>query len=322
MPLIAIGAPPLKIRGRRMTRPAAMRLFSHRTFPEALSKRRTGGIYRAMSAAITTAISAAGNDSPRPAEIPKIRIRGLRKRFGPKIVLDGVDLDVMPSTSMVVIGGSGSGKSVLLKCILGLIDPDDGRIEVDGQDILTQSRRERELTRARIGMLFQNGALFDSLPVWENVAFGLLARHATTRAGARDRANDILQQVGLAASVGDLSPSELSGGMQKRVALARAIAAQPDIMFFDEPTTGLDPIMGAVIDGLIVDCVKRLGSTAIAITHDMASARRIGDRAAMLLNGRVVWCGPAEALMNSGNPAVDQFTHGRREGPIQMELRR
>jgi phospholipid/cholesterol/gamma-HCH transport system ATP-binding protein len=171
-------------------------------------------------------------------------------------------------------------------------------------------------------MLFQNGALFDSLPVWENVAFGLLARHATTRAGARDRANDILQQVGLAASVGDLSPSELSGGMQKRVALARAIAAQPDIMFFDEPTTGLDPIMGAVIDGLIVDCVKRLGSTAIAITHDMASARRIGDRAAMLLNGRVVWCGPAEALMNSGNPAVDQFTHGRREGPIQMELRR
>jgi len=256
------------------------------------------------------------------AAIPKIRIRSLRKRFGQKIVLDGVDLDVMPGTSMVVNGGSGSGKSVLLKCILGLIDPDDGQIEVDGQNILKLSRREREQTGARIGMLFQNGALFDSLPVWENIAFGLLARHATTRADARDRANGILQQVGLAASVGDLSPSELSGGMQKRVALARAIAAQPDIMFFDEPTTGLDPIMGAVIDGLVVDCVKRLGSTAIAITHDMASARRIGDQAAMLLNGRVIWCGPASALMDSGNPAVDQFTHGRREGPIQMELRR
>ncbi|HEX4368047.1 MAG TPA: ATP-binding cassette domain-containing protein, partial [Rhodopila sp.] len=167
---------------------------------------------------------------------PKIRIRGLHKRFGTKRVLDGVDLDVPAGTSLVVIGGSGSGKSVLLKCVLGLIEPDDGVIEIDGQDILRQSRGERELIRARIGMLFQNGALFDSLPVWENVAFGLLARHKATRADARDRANDFLGQVGLAASVGDLSPAELSGGMQKRVALARAIASQPDIMFFDEPT--------------------------------------------------------------------------------------
>jgi phospholipid/cholesterol/gamma-HCH transport system ATP-binding protein len=275
-----------------------------------------------MSATTATAVSAPGTRPPGSAETPKIRIRGLSKRFGSKIVLDGVDLDVMPGTSMVVIGGSGSGKSVLLKCILGLIEPDAGHIEVDGRDIRRLPRRERETIRARIGMLFQNGALFDSLSVWENVAFGLLARHTTTRAGARGRANDILQQVGLAASVGDLSPSELSGGMQKRVALARAIAAQPDIMFFDEPTTGLDPIIGAVIDGLVIDCVKRLGSTAVAITHDMASARRIGDQAAMLLNGRIIWCGPAENLMNSGNPAVDQFTHGRREGPIQMELRR
>jgi phospholipid/cholesterol/gamma-HCH transport system ATP-binding protein len=254
--------------------------------------------------------------------IPKIRIRGLHKRFGTKNVLDGVDLDVPQGTSLVVIGGSGSGKSVLLKCVLGLIEPDEGIIEIDGHDILKQPRAERELARSRIGMLFQAGALFDSLPVWENVAFGLLASHKASRADARDRANDFLGQVGLAASVGDLSPSELSGGMQKRVALARAIASQPDIMFFDEPTTGLDPIMGAVIDGLIVDCVKRLGSTAIAITHDMASARRIGDQAAMLLNGRIIWAGPAEGLMNSGNAAVDQFTHGRREGPIQMELRR
>ncbi len=253
---------------------------------------------------------------------PKIRIRRLSKSFGPKVVLDGIDLDVMPATSLVVIGGSGSGKSVLLKCILGLIEPDSGSIEIDGQDILTLPRAERAAAHGGIGMLFQNGALFDSLPVWENVSFGLLALGKATRAEARARANTILAQVGLADTVGDLSPSELSGGMQKRVALARAIAAEPGIMFFDEPTTGLDPIMGAVIDGLIVDCVKRLGSTAIAITHDMASARRIGDAAAMIHKGRIVWTGQATALMDSGNAMVDQFTHGRREGPIQMELRR
>jgi phospholipid/cholesterol/gamma-HCH transport system ATP-binding protein len=254
--------------------------------------------------------------------VPKIRLRGLCKRFGAKVVLDGIDLDVIPGTSLVVIGGSGSGKSVLLKCILGLIEPDSGAIEIDGRDILTLPRAEREAARSRIGMLFQNGALFDSLPVWENVSFGLLAQGRATRAEGRRRAHGILAQVGLADTVGDLSPSELSGGMQKRVALARAIAAEPEIIFFDEPTTGLDPIMGAVIDGLIVDCVRRLGSTTVAITHDMASARRIGDSAAMIHRGRIVWTGQAEALMNSGNPIVDQFTHGRRDGPIQMELRR
>jgi phospholipid/cholesterol/gamma-HCH transport system ATP-binding protein len=254
--------------------------------------------------------------------VPRIRIRGLTKSFGEKRVLDGVDLDVMAATSLVVIGGSGSGKSVLLKCVLGLIEPDDGVIEIDGVNVLKLPRAQQEQARARIGMLFQAGALFDSLPVWENVAFGLMARSKVGRGDARTTANDFLQQVGLAPTVGDLSPSELSGGMQKRVALARAIASQPDILFFDEPTTGLDPIMGAVIDGLIVDCVRRLGSTAIAITHDMASARRIGDEAAMLLHGRIIWQGPAASLMDSGNEAVDQFTHGRREGPIQMELRR
>ncbi len=253
---------------------------------------------------------------------PKIRIRGLVKAFGDKTVLDGIDLDVEAGTSMVVIGGSGSGKSVLLKCILGLIEPDAGAIAIDGQDVLHLSRLERERVNARIGMLFQAGALFDSLTVWENVAFGLLAQHKASRGDARQRAGAILAQVGLDPSVGDLSPAELSGGMQKRVGLARAIAAQPDILFFDEPTTGLDPIMGAVIDGLIVDCVKRLGSTAVAITHDMASATRIGDRAAMLFHGKLVWQGPAAELLDSGNPLVDQFTHGRREGPIQMELRR
>jgi phospholipid/cholesterol/gamma-HCH transport system ATP-binding protein len=211
---------------------------------------------------------------------------------------------------------------VLLKCVLGLIEPDAGAIEIGGADVLRMRRAEAEAARSRIGMLFQNGALFDSLPVWENVAFGLLAQRKATRRAARARAGEFLQQVGLAPSVGDLYPAELSGGMQKRVALARAIAAQPDIMFFDEPTTGLDPIMGAVIDGLIVDCVKRLGSTAVAITHDMASARRIGDEAAMIHRGKIIWHGPASRLMDSGNPEVDQFTHGRREGPIQMELRR
>ena len=257
-----------------------------------------------------------------PAIVPKIRVRGLCKTFGDKRVLDGIDLDVAPGTSTVVIGGSGSGKSVLLKCILGLIEADEGTIEIDGHDVLAMDRTEAERARAGIGMLFQGGALFDSLPVWENVAFGLLARRLATRTDARAKAGAVLAQVGLDPSVGDLSPAELSGGMQKRVGLARAIADQPDILFFDEPTTGLDPIMGAVIDGLIVDCVKRLGSTAIAITHDMASATRIGDRAAMLFQGKLVWQGAAADLMDSHNPLVDQFTHGRREGPIQMELRR
>ena len=171
-------------------------------------------------------------------------------------------------------------------------------------------------------MLFQNGALFDSIPVWENVAFGLLAEKKIRRNNARAKAIEILAQVGLDAAVADLPPSELSGGMQKRVALARAIAAEPAIMFFDEPTTGLDPIMGAVIDGLIVDCVKRLGSTSIAITHDMASATRIGDAAAMLYNGKITWTGPADTLLTTDDVLVNQFTHGRRDGPIQMAIRK
>lgn len=254
--------------------------------------------------------------------VPKIRLRGLSKAFGPKQVLDGVDLDIRAGHGMVILGGSGSGKSVTIKCILGLIEPDAGSIEIDGQNILKLPRREREALNDRIGMLFQNGALFDSLPVWENVCFKLLAQKRITRAQARDKAAEVLAQVGLAASVGDLSPSELSGGMQKRVALARAIAAEPEIIFFDEPTTGLDPIMGAVIDGLIVDVVHRLGATAVSITHDMASARRIGDDAAMIHKGRIVWTGEAAKLGQTGNAMVDQFARGEREGPIQMELRK
>jgi phospholipid/cholesterol/gamma-HCH transport system ATP-binding protein len=254
--------------------------------------------------------------------VPKIRLRGLSKAFGPKQVLDGVDLDIRAGHGMVILGGSGSGKSVTIKCILGLIEPEAGSIEIDGQNILKLPRQEREALNDRIGMLFQNGALFDSLPVWENVCFKLLAQKRITRARARDKAAEVLAQVGLAASVGDLSPSELSGGMQKRVALARAIAAEPEIIFFDEPTTGLDPIMGAVIDGLIVDVVHRLGATAVSITHDMASARRIGDDAAMIHKGRIIWTGEAAKLGDTGNAMVDQFARGEREGPIQMELRR
>ena len=256
------------------------------------------------------------------SETPKIRLRGLSKAFGPKQVLDGVDLDIRARHGMVILGGSGSGKSVTIKCILGLIEPDAGSIEIDGQDILKLPRRDREALNDRIGMLFQNGALFDSLPVWENVCFKLLAQKRITRARARDKAAEVLALVGLAASVGDLSPSELSGGMQKRVALARAIAAEPEIIFFDEPTTGLDPIMGAVIDGLIVDVVQRLGATAVSITHDMASARRIGDNAAMIHKGRIIWTGQAARLGETGNAMVDQFARGEREGPIQMELRK
>lgn len=252
---------------------------------------------------------------------PKIRIRGLSKTFGAKIVLDSLDLDVPAGRGFVVIGGSGSGKSVLIKCILGLIEPDAGTIEIDGRNVLSMHRSEREAVNRRIGMLFQQGALFDSLPVWENVAFGLLARRMMRRAEAKPRAIEILAQVGLGPDVADLYPSELSGGMQKRVALARAIAAQPDLIFFDEPTTGLDPIMGAIIDALIVEQVERLGATAFSITHDMASAQRIGNEIAMIHKGKIIWQGPAERIYDSGNPYVDQFVRGRSKGPITMEVR-
>jgi len=263
------------------------------------------------------------SDAPRPPPgSPKIRIRGLCKAFGPKVVLDRLDLDVPAGSSLVVIGGSGSGKSVLIKCILGLITPEAGTIEIDGRDVLAMRRAEREAVNEHVGMLFQGAALFDSLPVWENVCFGLIAKRRIARREARGRAVEILAQVGLGPEVADLSPSELSGGMQKRVGLARAIAAQPDIVFFDEPTTGLDPIMGAIIDDLIVAQVKRLGATAFSITHDMASAQRIADTVAMIHKGAIVWKGPAASIQDSGNPFVDQFVRGSTDGPIRMEVRR
>ncbi|MBM3568428.1 MAG: ATP-binding cassette domain-containing protein [Alphaproteobacteria bacterium] len=254
------------------------------------------------------------------ADTPKIRLRDVHKRFGPKTVLDGVDLDVGRAESMVIIGGSGSGKSVTLKCILGLIHPDKGAIEIDGQPTVDLAAREREQVNARIGMLFQGSALFDSLKVWENVAFGLVQGRGISRADAKPVAIQTLGQVGLGPEVGELNPAELSGGMQKRVALARAIAAKPEIIFFDEPTTGLDPIMADVINDLIVACVRRLGATAVSITHDLASARKIADRIAMIYKGRIIWQGSVKEIDNSGNPYVDQFIHGRAEGPIKMDV--
>ena len=253
---------------------------------------------------------------------PKIRIRGLKKAFGPKVVLDGVDLDVGAGESLVVIGGSGSGKSVLIKCVLGIVTPDEGSIEVDGEQVIGMATADRERVLRKFGMLFQGAALFDSLPVWRNVAFGLIQGHGMAADEAHRVALAKLAQVGLDANVADLSPSELSGGMQKRVGLARAIAASPEIIFFDEPTTGLDPIMGDVINDLIVRCVHDLGATAVSITHDMASVRKIAHRVAMLYRGRIIWTGPAAAIDHSGNAFVDQFVHGRAEGPIRMEVAR
>jgi len=254
-------------------------------------------------------------------EVPKIALRGVTKSFGPKVVLDGVDLDIKRGESIVIIGGSGTGKSVLLKSILGILTPDSGAIHIDGEDTTHISGRNRERAMAKFGMLFQGAALFDSLPVWENVAFGLIQGHGVGRKEARERAIATLGAVGLGPDVGDLSPSELSGGMQKRVGLARAICTKPEIIFFDEPTTGLDPIMADVINDLIVKCVKDLGATALSITHDMASARKIADRVAMLYKGKLIWVGPVSEIDNSGNAYVDQFIHGRAEGPIQMQIK-
>jgi phospholipid/cholesterol/gamma-HCH transport system ATP-binding protein len=252
---------------------------------------------------------------------PKISVRGLKKSFGRKVVLDGVDLDVGVGESLVVIGGSGTGKSVLAKCIIGLLEPDAGSIRIDGQEVVGLPRSEREALMQKFGMLFQGGALFDSLRVWQNVAFGLIQGRGMAPGRAREIAIEKLAAVGLGPEIGELSPSELSGGMQKRVALARAIAAEPEIIIFDEPTTGLDPIMGDVINDLIVKCGRQLGATAISITHDMASARKIADRIAMLYRGQIIWSGTVDSIDNSGNPYVDQFIHGRAEGPIKMEVR-
>ncbi|MCO4776810.1 MULTISPECIES: ABC transporter ATP-binding protein [Lentibacter] len=244
-----------------------------------------------------------------------ITLENVHKAFGSKHVLQGVNLTIEKGTSMVIIGGSGTGKSVMLKSVLGLVTPDSGQITVDGNDV---QKGDRDAFLARFGMLFQGGALFDSLPVWQNVAFRLL-RGALKRPKheAREIAIEKLRRVGLKPETADLFPSELSGGMQKRVGLARAIAAEPEIIFFDEPTTGLDPIMAGVINELIREIVTEMGATAMTITHDMSSVRAIADNIAMLHDGVIKWTGPVAQLDTSGDPYLDQFIHGRAEGPIE-----
>ena len=257
----------------------------------------------------------------RAVSTAKVELRGVKKRFGPKIVLDGVNLIIEPGQSLVVIGGSGTGKSVMIKCVLGIIRPDAGEIYVDGKDVTRLRGGARDEVLKKFGMTFQGAALFDSLTVWENVAFGLIQGRGMRRNEARDIAMEKLAKVGLTSEVGLLCPDELSGGMQKRVGLARAIATDPEIIFFDEPTTGLDPIMADVINNLIVETVKDLGATTLSITHDMVSARKIADRIAMLYKGRIIWDGPTSDIDTCDNPYVDQFIHGRAVGPIQMEVR-
>ncbi|WP_019832459.1 ABC transporter ATP-binding protein [Sphingomonas sp. PR090111-T3T-6A] len=249
--------------------------------------------------------------------LPKIKLTDVVKRFGEKTVLDGVNLSVEPGESVAIIGGSGTGKSVTLKCILALLIPDSGSIEVDGQEIVGARASEIAKIRSKFGMLFQGGALFDSMPVWRNVTFGLTQGRMREPARMRRIAEENLERVGLGKDILNLRPNELSGGMQKRVALARAIAPRPEIIFFDEPTTGLDPIRADMINDLITSLVKDLGVTALTITHDMSSARKIADRVAMLYNGRIIWHGPRDRLYDSGNPYVDQFVQGRADGPIR-----
>ncbi len=244
-----------------------------------------------------------------------IDLSHVSKAFGENRVLRDVTLTIDKGTSMVIIGGSGTGKSVLLKCILGLVPPDSGTISLDGQDV---TKADRDAFLARFGMLFQGAALFDSLPVWQNVAFRLLRGSLQKpRDEARAIAIDKLRRVGLKPDVADRFPAELSGGMQKRVGLARAIAADPEIIFFDEPTTGLDPIMAGVINELIREIVTEMGATAMTITHDMTSVRAIADRVAMLHDGVIQWTGPVSQLDSSGDAYVDQFISGRAEGPIE-----
>jgi len=255
--------------------------------------------------------------SDRP---PKLEWRGVSKRFDGQAVLDGLNLSVQPGRSLVIIGASGQGKSVTIKIAVGLMQPDAGAVFVDGVDITRLGGAARRGLYAKFGMLFQSAALFDSLTVWENVAFRLINADGVGRKAAKARALKALEQVRLGAQVADRYPNELSGGMQKRVGLARAIVARPEIIMFDEPTTGLDPITAAAIDELIIEQVKGLGCTAISITHDLASARRIGDDIALLHGGKILWQGPVAELDRSGNPYVEQFIAGRSDGPITAAI--
>ena len=259
-------------------------------------------------------------DTHCPAVSPaRITVRDLRVSFGETMVLDRVNLDVNAGENLVLIGTSGSGKTVLLRCIIGLLQPDSGSIRIDGQETTKLGARARDALMSRVGVLFQRNALFDSLMVWENVVFGLMQRGQMSRVSARALAIGKLAEVGLDETAADLSPADLSGGMQKRVALARALAANPEFLFLDDPVAGLDPMLTHEMDDLIVDRVRTLGATGLSITQDVGSVRRIADRVAMLWQGRIVWTGPADQLDVSGNPFVDQFVHGRVSGPIRFD---
>ena len=260
--------------------------------------------------------AASKTNTSKEEEKPMLRLRGVHKSFGDKYVLQGVDLDIPKGKSLVIIGGSGTGKSVTLKSVLGIVHPDSGSIEIDGIESIHAGGKTREMMMRKFGMLFQGAALFDSLKVWENVAFGLIQGRRMNKRKAKEIAIEKLGDVGLKPEVAELYPAELSGGMQKRVGLARAVAANPEIIFFDEPTTGLDPIMADVIDNLIVKCVKQLGATALSITHDMTSARKIADEVAMIHEGKIIWHGSVKELDKSGNPYVEQFITGSGKGPI------
>lgn len=257
---------------------------------------------------------------PKLAPEPKLALENVYKSFGDNHVLRGINLSIEKGQSLVVIGGSGTGKSVMIKSVLGLVTPDKGSIRVDGAETTGLKGKPRDELMRKFGMLFQGGALFDSLPVWENIAFGLIQGKGMNRNDAKDIAIEKLRAVGLSARVANLLPAELSGGMQKRVGLARAIAANPEIIFFDEPTTGLDPIMADVINDLIVETSKGLGATTLSITHDMASARKIADHIAMIYKGEIIWHGKAADVDHSGNAYVDQFIKGAAQGPIRMEV--
>ena len=248
----------------------------------------------------------------------KIEVCNLSKSFGDHHVLNDVSFKLEEKKSLVVLGGSGTGKSVLIKNIIGLMTPDSGSILINGLDVTHFRDQERFSLMSKMGFLFQGGALFDSLNVEENITFYTSKLWKLSKHDQRELAAQKLKSVGLSDKILSLYPSELSGGMQKRVSLARAICANPEIIFFDEPTTGLDPIMSNVINELIVKVKEELGATTITITHDMNSAFFVADIVAMLYKGIILWSGSKEDMHHSGNEILDQFINGRTSGPIPL----